>query len=161
VLSSSLPLEIIVHRDIATRTHGRNIPTLAALGNERTKQHQQQQQQQQLRQTMAVVLSRATMTTRTVGVSFLLMATAAALVPAAPAVVVAVPERMRITQQMKTTVWDKIELIPIDMTMATTPAIAGGDGATIQEGDSILADEAIGRNTATLGSIAFVIRRPG
>jgi hypothetical protein len=70
-----------------------------------------------------------------------------------------VPKRMRITSQMKSTMWNKIELIPIDMMMTTTlPGVGEG---ILQEGDPILADEAIGRNTATLGSIAFVIRRPG
>ena len=62
----------------------------------------------------------------------------------------AIPERMQLTETMKSADLGKANLIPIDFTVG------------VQEMESVTGEEAIMRaNTDNIGSIAFVVRRPG
>ena len=61
----------------------------------------------------------------------------------------AIPERMQLTETMKSADLGKANLIPIDFTVG------------VQEMEPVTGEEAINTNTDNIGSIAFVVRRPG
>ena len=61
----------------------------------------------------------------------------------------AIPERMQLTEAMKTANLKQTKLVPIDLAVG------------VQEMDTIQGEEAIMSNTGPVGSIAFVVRRPG
>lgn len=60
-----------------------------------------------------------------------------------------VPERMFLTGPMKTAKWADVLLVPLDLTVG------------IMEGPAVTAKDAIAKHTGPVGSIAFVVRRPG
>ena len=61
----------------------------------------------------------------------------------------AIPERMQLTETMKSANLGTAKLIPIDFTVG------------VQELEPVTGEEAIMTNTDSIGSIAFVVRRPG
>jgi hypothetical protein len=61
----------------------------------------------------------------------------------------AVVDRMQLTPTMASTDFSKIPLFPLDFTVG------------VQEGEALMAKDAIMQNMGQAGSIVFVIRRPG
>jgi hypothetical protein len=72
-----------------------------------------------------------------------------ALVAATAAAAMKVPERMILTQAMNNAPLTSASVIPLDF------------GVGVKELEAIQGEEMIGRNTGNLGSVAFVVRRPG
>lgn len=62
---------------------------------------------------------------------------------------IAVPQSMHLTSIMAATDFSKVPLVPIDFTVG------------IQEGDPIMAKDAIIKNMGHSGAIVFAVRRPG
>jgi hypothetical protein len=60
-----------------------------------------------------------------------------------------IPETMMLTRTMTTFKWTDVSLLPIDFNVG------------IQELSQVTADQAIKKHTGTIGSIAYVVRRPG
>ena len=73
------------------------------------------------------------------------------LVAASAATVAAMklPERMILTPAMKNAPLTSASVLPLDF------------GVGVKELEAIQGEEMIGRNTGRLGSVAFVVRRPG
>jgi hypothetical protein len=59
------------------------------------------------------------------------------------------PERVILTQVMKNAPLTTASVLPLDF------------GVGVKELEAIQGEEMIGRNTGRLGSVAFVVRRPG
>ena len=97
------------------------------------------------RSSIKPMLQRAT---KSIGFAMVAVAcSSSTFVPTANAM--AIPERMQLTEAMKTANLKQTKLVPIDLAVG------------VQEMDTIQGEEAIMANTGTVGSIAFVVRRPG
>ena len=66
-----------------------------------------------------------------------------------------VPERLSLIPSVKNQNWNKISLIPLDI------GNPDDDDAEVKEMEPISAKDVIKQNKGAIGSIAFVVRRPG
>ena len=69
-----------------------------------------------------------------------------------------VPERMILTQTMKEAPLSLASVIPLEFNAASTTSDSSNK---VQEKTAISGNEMIQRHMGTIGSVAFVVRRPG